>query len=1070
MSNAGQAVLGIVGGIIGFAIGGPTGALYGFQIGLAVGTVVSPTELPGTFGPRLSDQRTTTAQMGTPIAEVFGIDVVGGQVLWLGDIVEHAETEEVGGKGAPVAENTTYTYTQPIAIGLCKGPKLGLMRIWENGELVYDARPQFADESDEDFLRRFTAAGLYAEGFTLYLGDEEQEADPTIELKEGVGNVPGFRGLMYIVYHDRELRNDQGQRHPTFKFEIAAAPIPDTRNVGAETLRSSYIVRVGQNGSGNLRGFSSIPGLSFGQCFDDEIIGEVGKVEIVGGFEVDIAFTAFQGLVFAPLGFSIEIHDFFERLITQVEFAGPDFLGTPTVFTNPSTYSTFFRSGDPRTSVEFFPTTATPFVVGEDYLVTVTSTIPAGRLSFGELTAASVSPGGTTIIGFNSANGVYNTYGNFGSYEGTVDVGLEEEVAVRGLYIETPTNNLRFLLQGDFPTLQLILRFTGENGPVIFGPVQGVTNGTGITRWDWDVPVGTLADAGVYEIEIRGVGVIPYFTEDNPPPTLANIVRKLCNLCGLEDLVDVDDLEDVTVSGYKVERLTDGRSAISILRQVGFFDAVESTGGVKFVRRGHEPVRTLTERDLGAHQYGSGEPPPLVTTRNTQDTELPRQLFVQYRDPARDYQDGQQASPTRLTTDAINDTVVDVAVAIDGTQALRAAEILWSDMWAGRWLHSLALDAGHSDLEPTDVLLVPVDGRLERMRIVSSEDSALILRALQLVRDDDGSYVSEAIAEPPAVVPPGLQILDGSTLVLLDLPPLRSEDNDAGVYAVVKRRGIGTRWSGAVIYRGLPGGALSSLASVTNEAVVGTLTAPLAAGLHTTWDYGNELLVDLPRGQFESRPEADLLNDGANAVAVGVHGRWELLQFRDAEQVGPTSWVLSRLLRGRRGTEHHIGTGQTGDSVVLVSGLGVVRLPLPVAEVGGDRVYRAVSIGATLATGTDVTFASTGEALRTFSPVHVTATDVDGDTLIEWTRRDRLAVEFTDPLPLSEAAEAYEVDILADSSPATVLRTLTSSTPSVVYTAAQRLDDFGSPGPTAIAVRIYQMGILGRGTPAEAMI
>lgn len=226
MSNPGQIGLGIVGGIVGAAIGGPTGAAYGLQIGLAVGNVVSPTQLPGTFGPRLDDNRTTTAELGAPIVELWGIDAVAGTVIWLGDLVEHSNTEEVGGKGGPEGENTTYTYTQSIAIGLCRGPHTAIRRVWENGKLVYDVRAPLAEESAGQFAARIEAAVDYAQGFHLYEGNEEQLPDPTIELKEGVGNVPAYRGLMYIVYTDRLLRDDQGRRHPSFKFEVVGGNPP----------------------------------------------------------------------------------------------------------------------------------------------------------------------------------------------------------------------------------------------------------------------------------------------------------------------------------------------------------------------------------------------------------------------------------------------------------------------------------------------------------------------------------------------------------------------------------------------------------------------------------------------------------------------------------------------------------------------------------------------------------------------------------------------------------------------------------------------------------------------------
>jgi len=222
MSNAGQAALAIVGSIVGFAVGGPAGAAYGFQLGLAVGTLVSPTQLPGTFGPRLQDKRTTNVELGTPITELFGRDVVTGTIIWLGEIIETSMTEDVGGKGAPEGSNTTYSYKQSIAIGLCRGPQSELRRIWENGKLVYDTRI-IDGESADDFLQRVASNELYASGFTLYQGDEAQLPDPTIEEKEGVGNVPAYRGLAYIVYIERTLRDDQALRHPSFKFELDAS-------------------------------------------------------------------------------------------------------------------------------------------------------------------------------------------------------------------------------------------------------------------------------------------------------------------------------------------------------------------------------------------------------------------------------------------------------------------------------------------------------------------------------------------------------------------------------------------------------------------------------------------------------------------------------------------------------------------------------------------------------------------------------------------------------------------------------------------------------------------------------
>ena len=73
-------------------------------------------------------------------------------------------------------------------------------------------------------------------------------------------------------------------------------------------------------------------------------------------------------------------------------------------------------------------------------------------------------------------------------------------------------------------------------------------------------------------------------------------------------------------------------------------------------------------------------------------------------------------------------------------------------------------------------------------------------------------------------------------------------------------------------------------------------------------------------------------------------------------------------------------------------------------------------------------------------------------------------------MPLAEDVESYDLQILDG---AAIKRTLTSSTPSVLYTAAQQNADWGAPlGPgQTLAIRIYQLSNrLGRGTPAAATL
>src|ERR1044072_62729 len=223
MSNAGQAGSAIVGGIVGFIFGGPTGAMYGIQIGLLAGSVLFPTQLPAVQGPRMEDMQSTSAQVGVPVIETWGTIAVPGNVMWLGPLVEVATTEEVGGKGGPEQTQTTYSYFQSIAVGLRGAftrPIGGILRIWENGKLVYDVRPQQDAETAAELLERSEASFAYAARMAVYMGTADHMRDPVIEGIEGSGNVPAFRDLAYVTFYERQLTDEQARRHPQWRFEV----------------------------------------------------------------------------------------------------------------------------------------------------------------------------------------------------------------------------------------------------------------------------------------------------------------------------------------------------------------------------------------------------------------------------------------------------------------------------------------------------------------------------------------------------------------------------------------------------------------------------------------------------------------------------------------------------------------------------------------------------------------------------------------------------------------------------------------------------------------------------------
>jgi hypothetical protein len=216
---------------------------------------------------------------------------------------------------------------------------------------------------------------------------------------------------------------------------------------------------------------------------------------------------------------------------------------------------------------------------------------------------------------------------------------------------------------------------------------------------------------------------------------------------------------------------------------------------------------------------------------------------------------------------------------------------------------------------------------------------------------------------------------------------------------------------------------------------------------------------------FESRSDLEVL-DGANLLLAGH----EIIQFASAVQIGSLTWQLSRLLRGRYGTEWAMTTHQPSETTLVLDPATLTRVS-SLDEVGVERLYRTVSIGGDPSLPDANGFTNDASSLKPYAPVHIQGSrDGVGDLTITWVRRTRYGGAWRDlvEVPLNEASEAYEVDVLDQDE--TVLRTLTSSSPNVTYTAADQTADFGAPQAT-IDIAVYQLSAaVGRGFAGRATL
>lgn len=265
---------------------------------------------------------------------------------------------------------------------------------------------------------------------------------------------------------------------------------------------------------------------------------------------------------------------------------------------------------------------------------------------------------------------------------------------------------------------------------------------------------------------------------------------------------------------------------------------------------------------------------------------------------------------------------------------------------------------------------------------------------------------------------------------LMDCALHQDSDVDFGFYWGAGPAGPGA-WQFAILFESWDGETYNQLAVATQPSTLGSL-------LELPW------VVKLDSGSLEPL-ETDQLANGGNVAAIGR----EIIQFGEANLIGPQTYELGAIRRGLRGTDP-LTNHQIGDPLLLLSGYRL-RIEEPQwASVSRQRWFKVIGEGQSLEDVEPIQWINTGESLRPYAPAWVQVISSDQSLCrLDWKRRSRRG-EAMDPLPLAEEFEAYLITVTAPDGHKIAYRTPTPSltlTPVVgAIVTIQQLSSAVGPG------------------------
>jgi len=566
---------------------------------------------------------------------------------------------------------------------------------------------------------------------------------------------------------------------------------------------------------------------------------------------------------------------------------------------------------------------------------------------------------------------------------------------------------------------------------------------------------------------------------------VADIISQLSLRAGLSaDEFDVTAISgpSYSVGGFQATKTSPARDNIEPIAVAFGFYSVESDYKMKFIPKdGAIPPVQIAERYLVQDSKMD-----LLEESRIQELDLPAYVGVSFMDMNRDYDTGtvpmRRPGNPSATMSSDNRIELELPLVWDYTSVKQVAQRSLYSAWQERTSYKGQMAWDYLWLDPGDEMTVNLDdGSVLPQRIDSQTIGGDLLMEFESRSSDVATYTSTVDGDG-GVAPirkPFSQSLK-SRIFILDMPLLADTHAPTAGLSMeyYGMAGYGAAdWRGAIMFKSPDGLTWTEITDTVNETSYGTLATVMPDNLDPfAMDHDLELDVYMVTGEeeLESITYEQLLAGGNAAAVIKGNGDIEVIQFQTVELIGDGHFKLTEILRGRRGTNVFCGGHSSSELFVLLTPAESIVRTLPIEEVGSPYYFRAVTIGTMFQEAPITSATSRGNDLKPYMPTHFTAEQVATDIEFNWVRNTRIGGALMDggtgEVPLSEAAELYDLEIY-DGPGGALVRTFSGlTTPTKLYLNADIVTDFGSI-PSDITFKIYQISALvGRGLSRELTV